>query len=308
MELTGTVVRLHGHHAYVDTGGQTYRCPLRGKLKKGPRRDRSPVCVGDRVSISPITGDGEPEAALESVHDRKGQLYRSHPRDARMRQLLAVNVDALLVVAGADRLDEQLLTLDRLLATAVLQSLDAVIAINKSDLAPPARIAATMQPYAAMKLPIHHVCATRSELGSLKNLFNGRTVVIAGQSGVGKSSLINALEPGTGQHIGEVDRVGEGRHTTTNASLLRIAGGYVVDTPGVRDFGFYDLKPEELSLAWPDFARARTQCKYSTCTHRHEPKCGVQAAVKSGEIDAGRYQRYLQILREEWNLEQSLAP
>jgi len=131
---------------------------------------------------------------------------------------------------------------------------------------------------------------------------------VAGQSGAGKSSLLNAIEPGLGLHVAEVDRAGEGRHTTTHASLLRAAGGYVVDTPGVRDFSFYDLAPEELSLAWPDFAGARAQCRYSTCTHRHEPHCNVKAAVKQGGIDAGRYERYLQILREEWNVERSLAP
>lgn len=306
--LPGIVTRLHGQHAYVVAGQSEYRCSLRGRLKKGRRRDRSPVAVGDRVTILPITGDGDLEAALEEVHQRKGELYRSHPRDRRLRQLLAVNVDMLVIVCGADRLEEQLGTVDRLLATAFLQSLTPVIVVNKCDTAPPEKTAAVMAPYKAINVEIHFTCATGGRLDGLETRFAGRTAVIAGQSGTGKSSLVNALEPGLQQRIGEVDKQGEGRHTTTNASLLPLAGGFVVDTPGVRDFGFYDLNLSDLSLAWPDFAAARQRCKYSSCTHRHEPHCGVKRAVETGEIDQGRYERYLAILREEWNTEQELAP
>lgn len=306
--LAGLVTRLHGQHAYVQAGDVEYRCPLRGRLKKGRRRDRSPVAVGDRVSISPIAGDGEPEAALEEVHPRKGELYRSHTHDRRLRQLIAVNVDMLVIVCGADRLAEQLVTLDRLLASAYLQSLTPVIVINKCDMADNASTRAAMKPYAAIGVALHFTCATGRRLDGLETRFAGKTAVFAGPSGVGKSSLINALQPGLALRTGEVDRQGEGRHTTTNASLLPLAGGHVVDTPGVRDFGFYDMNLADLALVYPDFAQARARCKYADCTHRHEPHCGVKQAVQSGEIDKGRYERFLGILREEWNTEQDLAP
>lgn len=307
-ELRGVVVRLHGHHAYVAVDGREYLCPMRGGLKKGRRRDRSPVCVGDRVTITPLDNEGEPEAVLEEVQSRRTELYRSHPRDKRMRQLIAVNVDMLVIVAGADRLHEQLETVDRLLASAYLQNLAPVIAVNKCDLAPHETIATTMQPYAAMNVELRYTRASRGELDGLGGGLAGRTAVFAGQSGAGKSSLLNAIQPGLKLGVGEVDREGEGRHTTTNASLVAVAGGYIVDTPGVRDFGFYDLKLEDLSMAYPDFAQARTRCKYSNCTHRHEPHCAVKGGVEAGTIDRGRHERYLAILRDEWNLEQSLAP
>ncbi len=306
--LQGIVIRLHGQHACVAAGDQQFLCTLRGRLKKGKRRDRSPVAVGDRVRITPIVGDGEPEAALEEVLPRKGELFRSHPHDRRMRQLMAVNVDMLVIVAGADRLSEQLTTVDRLLATALLQSLTPVIVVNKCDLVDRALLDPLLRPYIGMGLALYRVSASAGQLDGINALFAGRTAVFAGQSGVGKSSILNALQPGLKLRVGEVDRDGEGRHTTTNASLLPLAGGFVVDTPGVRDFGLFDIKPEELSLAYPDFASARQHCRFSTCTHRHEPHCAVKAAVISGEIDAGRYERYLSILREEWNTEQRLAP
>jgi ribosome biogenesis GTPase len=118
---------------------------------------------------------------------------------------------------------------------------------------------------------------------------------------------MNALQPGLELRIGEVDAEGEGRHTTTHASLLPMAGGWVIDTPGVRDFGFWNVELHEISLYYPDFKPFREQCRFATCTHRHEPACGVQSAVKSGELDRGRYERYLAILRESWNQQEQMG-
>src|SRR5690606_14409247 len=131
--------------------------------------------------------------------------------------------------------------------------------------------------------------------GTLKPRFENKTAVFAGPSGVGKSSIMNALEPGLGLRIGHVDKEGEGRHTTTHASLVPMAGGLVLDTPGVRDFGFWNLELHEISLYYPDWQSSREQCRFNTCTHRVEPGCGVKAAVEAGTISQGRYGRYLTI-------------
>jgi ribosome biogenesis GTPase len=297
MTQTGTVVRLHGHHAWVSAGGVEYKCNVRGKFKQGKRRERSPVAVGDVVTF---TADAD-EAVLQGIEERRSELYRAHPRHPNQRQVLAANIDLLVIVAGAERLDEQLLTVDRLLISAYSQGLNPLLVINKVDLVPRATLEPMLADYAAGGIDIEYVSAARGEMGTLRPRFAGKSAVFSGQSGAGKSSIMNALEPGLGMRIGEVDRQGEGKHTTTSASLLPMAGGFVIDTPGVRDFGFWNLELHEISLYYPDWKNAREQCRFATCTHRHEPGCGVKAAVEAGTLSKGRYQRYATILRETWN-------
>jgi len=294
---TGLVVRLHGHHAWIDAAGIEYKCNVRGKFKQGKRTERSPVAVGDVVEFT-LEGD---EAVLQAIGERCSGLYRAHPRHPNQRQVLAANIDLLVIVAGADNLDEQLLTVDRLLISAYSQGLTPLIVINKMDVAGP-RVLAQLEPYAKGGIVCHFTSVKQGILGPLKEEFANKVAVFAGPSGVGKTSIMNALEPGLGLRVGEVDREGEGRHTTTNASLLPMAGGYVIDTPGVRDFGFWNVELHEVSLYYPDWQDAREKCRFATCTHRHEPGCGVKAAVEAATLNyKDRYQRYLTIMRETWN-------
>lgn len=304
---TGTVVRLHGHHAWVRSESAEYMCAVRGKFKQGKRRERSPVVVGDRVTFTPVPESAENEGLLQSIEERHSELYRAHPRFPRQRQVLAANIDLLVIVAGADRLAEQLETVDRLLISAYSQGLTPLLVINKTDLVPRDDLQPLLAEYTPV-IEIEYVSAERGELGTLKPRFEHKTAVFAGPSGVGKSSIMNALEPGLGLRIGHVDKEGEGRHTTTHASLVPMAGGLVIDTPGVRDFGFWNLELHEVSLYYPDWQSSREQCRFNTCTHRVEPGCGVKAAVEAGTISQGRYGRYLTILRETWNEQQRLSP
>ncbi len=305
--LHGTVVRLHGQHAWVDAGGVEYQCAVRGKFKQGKRKQRSPLAVGDEVTLVPESDSEVNEATITEIAERRTELYRAHPRFPRQRQVLAANIDLLVIVLGADRLEEQLITADRLLISARSQGLTPLIVVNKVDLRPMAEAQVAMAPYQCAEVAIHFVSAARHELGGLAAVFPGRSAVFAGPSGVGKSSLMNALEPGLRLRVGEVDAEGEGRHTTTHASLVPMAGGMVIDTPGVRDFGFWNIELHEISLYYPDFQGLRAQCRFNTCTHRHEPHCGVKTAAESGMLDNGRYLRYLAILREAWNQQEQLG-
>lgn len=306
-ERQGIVVRLHGHHARVRAGDDEFTCPVRGKLKQGKRRERSPLAVGDRVVFRPVKGGEVSEGLIESIAERDTELYRAHPRYPRQRQVLAANIELLVIVAGAERVEEQLVTVDRLLISGFSQGLEPVIAVNKIDLRGRAEIEPLMQCYAQGGIEVVYVSALKGDVGDLKPRFQGTTAVFAGMSGAGKSSLMNALDPGLGLTVGEVDRIGEGRHTTTHVSLIPLAGGLVIDTPGVRDFGFWNVELHEISLYYPDWEAARARCRFNTCTHRHEPGCGVKAGVEGGEIDRGRYERYLEILREAWNEQEKLG-
>ncbi|MEZ5992099.1 MAG: ribosome small subunit-dependent GTPase A [Planctomycetota bacterium] len=307
MELSGTVVRLHGHHAWVRCGDTEYMCAVRGKFKQGKRKERSPLAVGDRVKFTPNNDTDDSEGVLQELLERTTELYRAHPRFPRQRQVLGANIELLVIVTGADMLSEQLLTVDRLLISAYSQGLTPILVVNKTDLRPRSEIEPMVRCYQEGGVETEYVSAETGDLGALPSRFKNHTAVFAGPSGVGKSSLMNALEPGLGLRVGEVDKIGEGKHTTTHASLVPMAGGLVIDTPGVRDFGFWNLELHEISLYYPDWQQAREQCKFNTCTHRHEPSCGVKAGVESGDIDNARYQRYLTILRETWNEQQKLG-
>ncbi len=295
----GIVIRLHGKIAVVSCDGREYNCEMRGKLKQGPRQSRSPIAVGDRVVIQPL---GNHAGAVEEVLARKGEFCRPSPRNPRVKQVIAANVDALAIVLDASRIDASLPTLDRLLACAFMQNLRPLIVVNKLDLAPQAR--AGFAPYRELGAEMVFVSALRGDgLDLMRKHLAGKVTAFAGASGAGKSSLLNALAPGLELSVGQVSRDGEGRHTTTHASLLPVADGWVVDTPGVREFGLWGLMLDELSLFYPDFTPWREKCRFSGCTHRHEPGCGVKSAVESGTLDQGRYDRYLDLLRECWNTE-----
>ncbi|MDC1142461.1 ribosome small subunit-dependent GTPase A [Planctomycetota bacterium] len=300
--LQGTVVRLHGHHVWVKvSNGDEYRCAVRGKLKKGKRRDRSPLAVGDGLRFEKVTDTDELEGQILEIVERRTELYRTHPRFPRQRQVLAANIDFLVIVVGADRILEQLVTVDRLLISAFSQGLEPVLVVNKTDIVNLEALQEIVQPYESIVSGVYFTSAHTADLGALPTIFEGKSSVFAGMSGVGKSSLMNAIEPDLNLRVGEVDKIGEGKHTTTNASLIPLAGGLVIDTPGVRDFGFWNLELPELALYYPDFEPFREHCRFNTCTHRHEPQCAVQQAVEAEALDWGRYERYLQILRETWN-------
>lgn len=297
--IEGIVVRLHGRLCYVESGGREYECGVRGRLKQGKRKAKSLVAVGDEV-IALLDDDGA--GAIEEVKPRRTELIRHTPHSSHVKHVLAANVEQMFAVIAADQAEQSLTGLDKLLAAGVMQSLTPIVLVNKCDLAD---VHALLAPYGPAGFEAFYVSAKAGiGLEALRARLAGKISVFVGASGAGKSSLLNALEPGLQLRVGEVDRRGEGRHTTTSASLLKVGAGHVVDTPGLREFGLTNFNTGELSLFYPDFAAFREKCKFATCTHRHEPKCAVRDAVDKGLLDKGRYERYLNILREAWNEEQ----
>ena len=270
------------------------------------------LVVGDVVAWSEHSG----VARIEGVLPRRSSLARGDPGNAHRELVIAANVDvAVIVVAAADPplrpglIDRYLLGLER-------GGVAAVICVNKLDLIPTADVRAELeqllQPYAQLGLPIVRVSAsTGSGLDELRDQLRGRTCVLVGHSGVGKSSLLNRIDPGEARATGAVRSHGggdplvggrgggRGRHTTTSSSLRDLGQGTrVIDTPGVRAFGLEHLTPEQVLGGFPDLIAFSADCRYSNCTHLDEAECGVRAAVADGRASESRYKSFRRVLAE----------
>ncbi len=293
--FTGTVIHATGGVYEVETeGGLVIEASLRGRLKQEQRTgDR--VVVGDRVS-GLEHADGS--FTIESVKDRSTELARRAPgRGDRQAKVIVANVDQLLVVFAAANPDPRTRMLDRFLVLAESNEIPAVIVVNKVDLVDAATLSQTFAPYGVAGYEVVFTSvATGVGIDTLRTLLAGRESVLAGPSGVGKSSLLNVVQPGLGLRIGKVsEAVNKGQHTTVGARLIRLAvGGWVADTPGLRELGLWRIDTDRLQDYFPEFRERSIDCRFaSRCTHVHEPGCAVRDAVAHGALATARYDSYL---------------
>lgn len=246
------------------------------------------VAPGDFVALT----EGN---RVKRVLPRKTVLSRHHPGDPERERVVAANIDLVIVVAAAVDPPLRQGLIDRYLIAIEQGGAAPAICVNKYDLADPAAIEAVLKPYRALGMPVV-LCSAREGSGveELRNLIAGKLVVFVGQSGVGKSSLLNALLPEAGAATSAIiGATRKGRHTTTRSQIYDLAcGSRVIDTPGVREFGLWKIDPAEIKYYFHDFDAAAAQCRFSDCTHLHEPDCMVRRQVEEGLISAGRYQRY----------------
>jgi ribosome biogenesis GTPase len=299
----GRILRIAGGIYDVDTDEGLVQASLRGRVKK---RDARIVSVGDLVDLEPVDDDG---MRIARVHPRESALTR-HGVARRREQVIVANVDQVAVVAALAAPDPDWRMIDRLLALADLNELDRVLVMNKADEGPPDahapedRESAPLGPlltYADLGIDLLFTSAKLSlGLDELAHRLAGRITVFTGQSGVGKSSLLNALMPGLDLRVGEVgERKGRGRHTTVASALYPYPdGGYVADTPGLQYLALWDVAPTDLGLGFPEIREARDGCRFNDCLHRTEPGCAVREAVEAGEITGRRYESYLGLLTE----------
>ena len=293
----GRVLRVQGLHSAVELDDGTVReCATRRLLKTLSTDQRHVVAAGDRVWVRP---EGQREGIIERVEPRHGVLSRT----SRGRQhVLVANVDQLLIIASAAEPKLKPHLIDRYLVTAERNEIRPIIVVNKIDLVDPADLQPLVGVYSQLGYRVLLVSATQGwGIDDLRGRLAGRQSVVAGQSGVGKSSLLNALQPGLGLRVQSVSAENEkGRHTTTTAELIPLAaGGYVVDTPGIRQFQLWDVIPAEVAGFFRDLRPYVSRCRYPDCTHAHEEPCAVKDAVADGFIDARRYESYLQMLADE---------
>ncbi len=271
---------------------------MRGRLFEERREDRVPLAVGDRVRA---VREGS-ELVVDAIEPRRNLFARRAAGEDARRQPLAANVDRLAVVAGFGNPPFSSITTDRILAAASFQDIPAVLVLNKTDLARRRRLEAVTATYRRAGYPVLWTSARRREgLEELAALLKDHCTVLYGLSGVGKSSLLNGLEPGLGLRTRATSRsLKSGRHTTTFARMYPLAmGGAVIDTPGVRVFRPWGLPPHELRLHFPEFREAGRRCRFPDCLHREEPGCAVLAAREAGEdFPESRYRSYLELLEE----------
>ena len=304
--LRGIVTGVEGKTSSVRLdGAEMLRCGLVASIRLvegGARTSR--VAVGDRVEVA-RTGPGE--GVIEVVETRRTQLARG--RDRR-EQVIAANVDQLAIVTAVRDPDWRPGFVDRMLCAAQKGGLDPLIVANKVDLLDAGRndaaranaavaVARDLECYRKLGYRTVETSAqTGAGLAPLRAALKDRVTVFSGQSGVGKSSLLNAIETGLTLTTREVSRGNrKGRHTTSSVSLLPLTGGgYVLDTPGVRSFAFYDLEPREVGWLFKEVAGLAPSCKYRDCLHLTEPDCAVRYAVESGVVDARRYASYQRLL------------
>jgi ribosome biogenesis GTPase / thiamine phosphate phosphatase len=301
--LPGVVLRARsGFYTVRLDDGTLLECRLRGRIKQD-RGTSDLVVIGDRVAVAALA-DGD--AMIESVEPRRTRFSRRQPgpRGSWKEDMIVANLDQVLIVFACADPMPHLRMVDRFLVVAEHNDVGAVVVANKVDLVGLAEARGLFAGYEEIGYAVHYVSA-REGIGveELAERLIGRVSVVTGPSGVGKSTLLNAIQPGLRIETGEVsETVHKGRHTTTSAELHPLTapgGGYVADTPGLRELGLWQVPPEELAWCFPEMRDVLGQCAFNDCRHISEPRCAVLAAVAAGRISAARHDSYRRLLLNE---------
>lgn len=282
--LEGIIVKGYSGFYYVQSGSCQWECSLRGKYRIKDQK----FLVGDRVIIKPLS---ETKAVIEKVLQRTSELYRPP----------VANVEQVMIVMSLDDPAPDLTLLDRLLVLVECHGLQMVICFNKADLVGEQVKENYRHLYESIGYPILLTSAKKNlGISAVEKKLRNKISVLAGPSGVGKSSLLNAIQPGLALKTGKVsDKSRRGRHTTRHVQLLSLdIGGFVADTPGFSRLDLPDMKREELVRYFPELAEHGVNCRFASCLHQTEPGCAVRSAYEKGLIDAGRYERYSHFLAE----------
>ena len=293
--MQGRIIRVSGLQCLVEVEESQWQCDIRGRLKVGCRKTSSPVVAGDWVEVVPTA---KRTGVIEAVHPRSSKFSRGASGPRPFEQILFVNMEQLVVVVAACQPRPRRGFIDRAIVMAIKGNLQPVVCINKVDLVSKEAVGALTAPYEALGYPVYRTSALRGDgMDAFKDALINRSTAVIGQSGVGKSTLLNGVEPRLGLKTREIMKHHDrGRHTTTVAHLFKLQqGGYVADTPGVKELRLWGVKPAELAAYYPELEPLHDQCQFGDCSHLHEPGCAVRAAVAAGRIASVRYEGYRRI-------------
>ena len=280
--------------------GEVVECRMKGKFRMKGIKTTNPVAVGDVVDV-----EEKPDGAvIAAIRDRKNYIIRRATNLSKQAHIIAANVDVAMLVVTVRHPETSTVFIDRFLASAEAYRIPAVLVFNKMDLYDE-EDTLLMRALEQVYRGVGYECVeTSAETGEgverVRELMRGQVTVLSGLSGVGKSSLVNRVEPGLRLKVAEIsDAHDTGRHTTTFAEMFPLSfGGYIVDTPGIRAFGLVGMERGEISHYFPEIFKCAAGCRYNNCTHVHEPGCAVIAAVEAGEISESRYFSYTNLLEE----------
>lgn len=302
--MEGIVVKSTGSWITVrQPDGSRVECKVRGQFKIHGLKSTNPVAVGDRVEF--LLPEGQEEGMITYLFDRRNYIVRKATNLSKVYHVIAANVDQAFLVITVAFPRTHLAFIDRFLATAEAYHIPAALIINKIDLYEDElqdRFLQLQKLYSDIGYPVYPVSAKSGEnVNILKEMLKDKITLFSGHSGVGKTALMNRIEPGLDLKVNAIsDYHHTGKHTTTFAEMHELSfGGYVIDTPGIREFGLSDFKKEEVAERFPEFRALMHQCQFSNCTHDHEPRCAVKAAFERGEIALSRYKNYLGIVKDE---------
>ena len=299
----GLVIRTTGswYRVLLADGGQR-DCRLRGNYRLRGNKQTNPVAVGDHVLFE-MQEDGT--GVIHEVEDRKNYIVRRATKLSKQTHVIAANIDLLCIVATLGLPRTSTGFIDRLLVTAEAYHIPAAILFNKSDLMVDDELRALQQEvgdiYRKVGYPVLEVSALEGTgVDAVKEMIADKTVLFSGHSGVGKSALLNAISPGLGLKVGQISNWSlKGKHTTTFAEIFPIQQStFLIDTPGIKEFGMVDFNRQELSHFFPEMRERLHDCHFANCTHRHEPGCAIKKAVDDGLISEERYHNYLNILED----------
>lgn len=296
--MKGRVLRSTGSfYSVLGEDGTRYNCRVRGKIRLEGIKETNPVAVGDYVTMDTDRDVG----SITDILPRTNHILRQSVKKTGHTHVLAANIDQVMVVATMAFPRTSTGFIDRVLVSAEAFDIPQLLVLNKRDLMSDddqALAAEVMRIYSAIGVDVHIISAIADDVGPIRELFTGKTTLVAGHSGVGKSTLLNRIAPSISQATGEISGYTEkGIHTTTFAEAFEIAKDtFVIDTPGIKEWGLVDMNPQEISDYFPEMRTVRLDCKFqSRCLHLNEPGCAVKAAVETGAIAQGRYDSYVKM-------------
>lgn len=300
---TGLVIRNTGswYTVKTDDGGQLIDCKIKGNFRLKGIRSTNPVAVGDHVTLVP---NNEGTAFITEIADRRNYIIRKASNLSKQSHIIAANVDQAMLVVTVNYPQTSTTFIDRFLASAEAYRIPVVLIFNKVDILDDDELRyldMMINLYETVGYECRSISAERGDgVEAVMQLLEGKVTVLSGNSGVGKSTLINRLLPDANLRTAEIsDAHNTGMHTTTFSEMLPLpSGGYIIDTPGIKGFGTFNIEPEELSGYFKEIFRFSRDCRFSNCTHTHEPGCAVLKAVEDHYIAASRYQSYLSMLED----------